>query len=264
MTRLGWEKPVFAHVSLILGKDHSKMSKRHGAVSVTNYRDEGYLPQALVNFLALLGWSPEEEKELFSMEELIAQFSLARVSKSPAVFDIDKLKWLNGQYLHQLPVEEVAAGIEPFLSVSWRHDRQRLLLLAATMQNHLLCFGDVKGYLDLIEGPGREPDAEAMAILQQEHVARLLPMFTAALFALSIFTPEEVKRTIKACGKELGIKGADLFMPVRIALTGCQHGPDIDKLTVLMGKEVLSQRLKHSFALLGLPELRCEKEEAHD
>lgn len=249
---LGWEKPVFAHVSLILGKDRSKMSKRHGSVSVTNYRDQGYLPQALVNFLALLGWAPEEKKELFTMEELIAEFSLSRVSKSPAVFDLDKLKWLNGQYLHQLDLDQVVTGITPYLDDSMTQNTANLQLLAATLQNHLLCFSDVKEFMPLIQGGLPQWDAECAAIMQKEQVPGLLRLFASSLFALPEMTPEEVKKTLKACGKELGVKGADLFMPVRIAATGMQHGPDIDKLIALMGKHVLDQRLTESFARLQI------------
>jgi nondiscriminating glutamyl-tRNA synthetase len=112
---LGLPTPKFAHVSLILGKDRSKMSKRHGSTSVVAYRNQGYLPEALVNFLALLGWAPEGEEEIFSMEQLIEKFSLDRVSKSPAVFDMEKLKWINGAYIRNAEPERLKALAIPIL-----------------------------------------------------------------------------------------------------------------------------------------------------
>ncbi|MCL1976217.1 MAG: glutamate--tRNA ligase [Firmicutes bacterium] len=243
---LKYPPPIFAHVSLILGPDHSKMSKRHGSVSVVNYREEGFLPQALVNFLALLGWSPEGEQELLSMEQLKEQFSLNRVSKSPAVFDIAKLRWLNAQYLHALSTEEIAAGITPYLPVDF--DEKRIVLLAETLATHLETFAQVKDYLHLIEGgPLPDMDEKAAAVLNQEHVARLICAFSEHVEALSEeeFTAPAIKEAIKQAGKETGAKGAALFMVLRVAITGCMHGPDLDKLAALIGKKNLLKRLKY-------------------
>lgn|GEM_PF-39695 len=128
---LGWAEPEFAHVSLILGNDRSKMSKRHGATSIEQYRDQGYLPEALVNFLALLGWSPGGEEEIFSLEELKDQFSLDRVAKSPAVFDLDKLNWLNGHYIRQAPLERIIDLALPYLD---KAGYIKLALLNANIQ----------------------------------------------------------------------------------------------------------------------------------
>ncbi|MCL2817713.1 MAG: glutamate--tRNA ligase [Clostridiales bacterium] len=240
---LGWERPLFAHVSLILGEDKSKMSKRHGSVSVIAYREEGYLPQAIVNFLALLGWSPEEEREIFSLQELERQFSLDRVCKSPAVFDVKKLRWLNSQYLRALPLPEIAAGLASFLAGDW--SEERLLLLAETLANHLEVFADVKKFLPLVEsGPYEITGGEELLILQQPHVKELLRRFGEQLADLTDFSPAAVKEQIKEAGKQCGCKGAALFMPLRVALTGSCHGPDIDKLTALMGRELALARLE--------------------
>ena len=244
---LGWEEPIFAHISLILGKDRSKMSKRHGSVSVVNYQNEGYLPEALVNFLALLGWSPDSEEEFFTMEQLVKEFSLDRVSKSPAVFDLEKLRWINSQYLRALSKEDIAKGIIPFISKEWQEQSEKLLLLSETLHNHLETFHDVVNFLPLIEGIELpELTEEAKAVMAQESVPALMKLFGEKITGLEEMTPEAVKATIKECGKELGLKGAGLFMPVRIGITGSQHGPDIDKLAVLMGKEILLARLKRS------------------
>lgn len=239
---LGWPYPQYAHVSLILGEDRSKMSKRHGSVSVVNYEKEGYLPEALVNFLALLGWTSGSEEEIFSLAQLEEQFSLDRVSKSPAVFDINKLRWLNGQYLRRLPVAEIVSGIRPFLDGDW--SEQRMLLLAETLQNHLEIFADIQKFLPLLEGTQvAMENEEAAAILQAEQVPALLALFQQKMEQLSDFDADAIKSIIKACGKELSLRGAALFMPLRVAVTGCQHGPDLHKLIALMGKETLLARL---------------------
>ena len=239
---LGWEAPQFAHISLILGEDHSKMSKRHGSVSVVNYQKEGYLAPALVNFLALLGWSPEVEEEFFTMAQLEEQFSLDRVSKSPAVFDVQKLRWINSQYLRALPPAELAAGLVPYVGATFAGER--LQLLAETFANHLETFADIKGYLPLIEGVEKpELTTEAAEVMAAESVPGLVALFAEKIAAMETIEPAAVKAAIKACGKELGLKGAGLFMPLRIALTGSQHGPDIDKLAALMGKEIILGRL---------------------
>lgn len=240
---LDWPLPAFAHVSLILGEDRSKMSKRHGSVAVMNYKEAGYLPQALVNFLALLGWSPEGEEEFFTMKELEQAFSLERVSKSPAVFDMVKLRWINSHYLRALPIEELAEAIAPFAGEGWQGEN--LLLLAETLANHLEVFGDVQRFLPLVEGEHLPPlDEESAAIMAEPQVEGLIALFAAKIEPMEQFNPAEVKAVIKACGKELGLKGKQLFMPLRIALTGSRHGPDIDKLAVLMGRETLLARLK--------------------
>ncbi|MCL2496619.1 MAG: glutamate--tRNA ligase family protein, partial [Clostridiales bacterium] len=230
--------------SLILGPDHSKMSKRHGSVSVVNYREQGYLPEALVNFLALLGWSPEGGEEVLSMEQLIQQFSLNRVSKSPAVFDRDKLRWLNAQYLRALSAEAIAAGIMPYLPADF--DAERALMLAQTLANHLETFSDVRSYLPLIEGSAAPPvDGEAADILRQEHAPRLIEHFHSLIQAIpnESFSAEAVKAAIKQAGKDMNAKGAALFMVLRVVITGCMHGPDLDKLAALIGKENLLARV---------------------
>lgn len=239
---LGWPEPEFAHVSLILGEDRSKMSKRHGSVSVVNYQNQGYLPEAIVNFLALLGWSPDKEEELFSLAELEKEFSLERVSKSPAVFDLNKLRWINSQYLRKLTLPQLAEGMAPYLESQW--SGERLALLADTLGNHLETFSQVKDYLPLIEGVELpELTGEAREIMAEDQVPGLIKLFAEKIKALEDFTPENIKSAIKACGKELALKGAGLFMPLRIAITGSQHGPDIHKLAALMGKETLLARL---------------------
>ena len=153
---LGFPLPAFAHISLILGKDRSKMSKRHGSTSVVQYREKGYLPEALVNFLALLGWSPEGEEEIFSMEELIEQFSLERVAKNPAVFDLDKLNWINGYYIRQKPPESITDLAIPYLQAAgylpatMTQERYRhAVKMVAAVQEYLSCVSEIVDHVQL-------------------------------------------------------------------------------------------------------------------
>lgn len=240
---LGYPTPKFAHISLILGKDRSKMSKRHGSVSVVNYKEQGFLPEALVNFLALLGWAPEKEEEIFTLEQLVEEFSLDRVSKSPAVFDMDKLRWLNGQYLRKLPVDAIAAGILPHLAPEWQEDKERLTLLAETMANHLSCFADIKELMPLIEGEMPEPSEQVQEVMAGEQVPTVLGVMMEKINVMEEFTPENIRTAIKQLCKETGYKGAAVYMPIRAAVTGECHGPDIDKIMALMGKEKVLARL---------------------
>ena len=182
---LGLEIPKFAHVSLILGKDRSKMSKRHGSTWVEQYRDEGYLPEAIVNFLALLGWSPEDEEEIFSMEELCERFSLERVAKNPAVFDIDKLNWMNGYYIRKSPIDYITKLAAPYLikagyineqDLEERFDYVKGIVDSVREGVNVLSEIPEKAKLFFEEQIVLEGD-EAKEILQMDHIPKLLDVF---------------------------------------------------------------------------------------
>lgn len=249
---LGWEMPTFGHISLILGKDRTKMSKRNGDVSCVAYQEKGYLPEALVNFLALLGWAPEGEEEMFTIDEMIEQFSLDRVSKSPAVFDIDKLKWMNQQYIKKLDVAELAELLKPYLADT-DLEGERLQLFAETMSNHISTLEECREYLPLIQGDIAEiTDPEMLEILQAETVPLVLKSFYEKVNEAETFDAAAAKSALKKIRKENKLGGKEVFMPVRIAVTGEQHGPDIDKLIALMGKETYEARLKKTAKALGI------------
>ena len=148
---LGWQPPLFAHLPMILGTDRSKLSKRHGATAITEYRDQGYLPQAMVNFLALLGWSLDDRTELFTGEELIHHFSIERISKTSAIFNLDKLKWMNGAYLRKLNTDELTVQLMPFLdrdlppSVKRPLSREYVKRIVPLIQERLMTLGEAVG-----------------------------------------------------------------------------------------------------------------------
>lgn len=250
---LGMEIPKFAHVSLILGKDRAKMSKRHGATWVEQYRDEGYLPEAIVNFLALLGWSPESEQEIFSMEELCRQFSLDRVAKNPAVFDIDKLKWMNGHYIRNSSTERITEMAIPYLlkagyikerdaeeRFGWLNDivdavKESLTVVSEVVEKTRLFFEDFVS----------PEDDEAREVLKQDHILHLIEVFREKVKQAPEVDEGFLNRVFKEIQKETGIKGRKLFMPVRVLLTGQTHGPELGRILMILGKNSILKRLDH-------------------
>ncbi|QSQ08943.1 Glutamate--tRNA ligase [Koleobacter methoxysyntrophicus] len=250
---LGMEIPKFAHVSLILGKDRTKMSKRHGATWVEQYRDEGYLPEAIINFLALLGWSPESEQEIFSMEELCRQFSLDRVAKNPAVFDIDKLKWMNGHYIRNSSTERITEMAVPYLlkagyikerdaeeRFSWLNDivdavKESLTVVSEVAEKTRLFFEDSVS----------PEDDEAREVLKQDHIPHLIEVFREKVKQAPEVDEGFLNRVFKEIQKQTGIKGRKLFMPVRVLLTGQTHGPELGRILMILGKNSILKRLDH-------------------
>lgn len=249
---LGFPLPYFAHISLILGKDRSKMSKRHGATSVVQYSELGYMPEAVVNFLALLGWSPGGEEEVMSLGRIVEQFSLDRVAKNPAVFDMDKLRWINGVYIRQSPIDKIAAMITPYLQKAalvsnevGDEEKSWIELVAAALQEHLATAGDIIEHMDILVGEdiAIEND-EAKAMLQEETFVVVSRLFKQKIAALSELTPETTKPLLKEITKELKLGGKQVYMPIRIALTGKMHGPELFYIIPILGKELIYKRLE--------------------
>ena len=252
---LRFKRPEFAHISLILGEDRQKMSKRHGATSLIQYREMGYLPQALFNFLALLGWSPEGEEEILDRRQIEASFTLDRVSRSPAVFDLDKLNWMNQQYIKKLDNQELSERLEPFIAatpyagqVAQLTPQQREWLMEA-VRERMVCLKDIENLLPVFfDQP--DPDEEARAVLSQPGVRQVLEAIQAKLPLKE--DPEEYRQCIRATVKELKLKAKDVFMPVRCALTGLVHGPDLHLIMAVWGRQETARRLEE--ALAGLKE----------
>jgi len=251
---LKFPRPEFAHISLILGDDHQKMSKRHGATSLVQYRERGYLPEALFNFLALLGWSPEGEKEILSKEEIVKGFTLDRVSKSPAVFDINKLNWMNQQYIKQLSTPALIDGLLSYIQNSryaddWaRLSADRTVVLVEAIREHLVCLGDVEQQMEVFFQP-LAYEAEAWEVLQQAHVMQVLKSVHNTLPEFS--KPQEIKQFIKTIVKTTQLKPKDVFMPLRSALSGRTHGPDLPNLIYVWGREQALARLRETMRKLG-------------
>lgn len=257
---LGFEKPVFGHISLILGKDHTKMSKRHGATSVDQYRQLGYLPEGIVNFLALLGWAPNSEQEIFSIDELIKEFSMERVAKNPAVFDIDKLNWINQHYMRQLDDEAFFAAAKPHMIaagyMTGEETGEKLAWLkkvVATSKDHVSFAAQIPASVEMYFNDefGFEND-EAAAVLQAETVPTVIGMLLEELPKLEVLDGAAVKSLFKTIQKTTKLKGKDVFMPIRVALTGNQHGPELAEMVPLLGIERTEKRIRASLAKAGI------------
>lgn len=248
---LGLPVPQFGHISLILGKDRTKMSKRHGATSVQQYKDLGYLPAGIVNFLALLGWAPEGEQEIFSREELVAQFSMERVAKNPAVFDIDKLNWINAHYIRQADPALVTDLALPHLRqagyVTGELTAERRVWLekvVAAVQEHISYAAQVVDHVAVFfQDQVTVTDEEARAVLAQPQVPQVFDAFLARLEAAPDLEVSTVQALMKGLIKELKLGGKKVYMPLRVALTGQTHGPELYNIISLLGKERVRRQL---------------------
>ncbi|RYD03206.1 hypothetical protein N752_20425 [Desulforamulus aquiferis] len=249
---LGWKTPEFAHISLILGNDRAKMSKRHGATSMVQYEKRGYLPEALLNFLALLGWSPGGEEEIFTAEEIQQQFSLDRVAKNPAVFDIDKLNWLNGHYIRQADLDRLTQMAIPYLQeagylvgevngekLNWVRQ------VVSVARNYVSFMQEITQHVEIYFNKDVAPEnEEAAQILVGDHVPVVMNAAIELVSQAEELTEEAVKALLKAVGKQTGLKGKMVFMPLRVALTGKAHGPELYQIIPIFGKELTIARLK--------------------
>ena len=246
---LGWTPPKTAHLSLILGPDKKKLSKRSGAESVAHYKQEGFLPQALANFLALMGWNPGTERELFSLKELIQHFDLKRLNISPAVFDKEKLLWLNGQHIKQMGEKELFSKIKSFSGKELKDKAQ----LIPHLRSGFKTLKQAELALQLFDDEGFGLNPSAKEVLQKDSSLSLLQKGLDFLSGLpgDKVSLEDFKAFQKRIQKEEGLKGKDFFIPIRSALIGQTEGLEIKILILLMPKAQILQRLKQAISKRG-------------
>ncbi|SFM33328.1 nondiscriminating glutamyl-tRNA synthetase [Paenibacillus sp. 1_12] len=250
---LGLPIPEFAHLSIILNPDRKKMSKRDESIVqfIGQYRDLGYLPEAVLNFITLLGWSPVGEEEIFTKEEIIAQFDLSRVSKSPAVFDMDKLNWMNNHYMKKTELSRVVelslphlqtAGLIPQTLSTEQEDWIKKLV--GLNQDRMQYAGEIVQLSQIFfqEDVSYE-DEEAKTILAEEYAPIVIRGFLDEVERAEAFEAELIPGMLKAVQKATGYKGKPLFMSIRVALTGQTHGPDLNMTVFLLGKNKVAARL---------------------
>jgi nondiscriminating glutamyl-tRNA synthetase len=250
---LGIQPPVFGHMTLIVNESRKKLSKRDESIIqfIEQYDDLGYLPEALFNFITLLGWSPVGEEELFSKEGFISIFDADRLSKSPALFDKQKLLWMNNQYVKRADLEQVINISLPHLvkagrldenmsaeSKDWAHH------LIALFQEKLSYGAEIVELTDMFFKDEAEYEEEAKEVLAGEQVPEVLKAFSHELDQLPEFKAAEIKAAMKAVQKSTGQKGKNLFMPIRSAVTGQTHGPDLPQAIELLGKMKVQARIK--------------------
>jgi len=248
----GWEPPVFGHMTLIVNESRKKLSKRDESIIqfIEQYEELGYLPEALFNFIALLGWSPAGEEEIFSKEEFIEKFDAERLSKSPALFDRQKLTWMNNQYMKKAEIDRVIDLALPHLIKAGKIKEDRTAEEDTWVKSLISLFQEKMSYgAEIVEMSALffqdelDFEEEAKEVLAEEQVPEVMRAFLQEIEALTEFTAPQIKAAVKAVQKGTGHKGQKLFMPIRAAVTGQTHGPDLMLSMELLGKEKVKERV---------------------
>jgi glutamyl-tRNA synthetase len=233
---LGAQPPLYAHLPLLHGMDGKKLSKRHGAASVQELRDAGYLPEALRNYLALLGWGAEDDQTILSTSQLVEQFSIERVSKNPARFDHQKLRWLNGRYVRELSVDDLTARLETFTG---REGLRGAVEISQEKMQTLADFWPLAGFI--FDGPADDPAAREKWLGEDGRAA--LRQVREALEAVDPFTEEAVQAALEGVVAALEVKPKQVFQPIRVALAGRAISPGIFETLVVLGRDESLRRI---------------------
>ena len=250
---LNFEVPQFAHLPIILGEDRSKLSKRHGAVSVRAFKDEGYMPEALFNYLSLLGWHPSDDREILSKEEIIEEFDIKDVHKSPAVFDRTKLRWMNGVYIREkIEIDELTRRAVPFFEgFGYKADFEYYRRVMEAIRDSIETLMDIKDRARPFFVDEFEFDERAREELSDETAYMVVQRFYEKIKDRDSLTGQEFKSIMKEIQKELKVRGRQLFHPVRIALTGEHSGVGLDILVDVIGIERVKRRLQRALEYFG-------------
>lgn len=257
----GWEPPAFIHLPIFLAPDgKGKLSKRHGATGVSEFKAKGYLPEALVNFLLLLGWHPATDQEIFTLDEAVAAFSVERINTSPVNFSLDKLDWFNGIYIRKLSHEELAKRVLPFLQKDGLlpdpcppERFAYLVRLMPLVQERIKLLSDISQAVGYFLREEIDPPAPELLLGKKGTVAETALLLTEAATVLekvTDFNEENLEQTLRALVEKLQIKPGQLFMPVRVAVTGQTATPGLFELLAALGRERVLKRLKQAVAVL--------------
>jgi len=243
---LRFQPPKFAHLSMILGKDRTPLSKRHGDTSLSRYRENGFLSQAMRNYLALLGWSPPDDREILSTAEIIKEFSLNRVAKSAAIFDIEKLKWLNSHYIRKIDNTELVNHALPFLHRAEYIEREPeadvkdwLAEMINAVKDHISTLAELPKEAEIFfqfDAQVFTKKDEIKTMFSQDKAIRIIKRILASIEDEEKLSFEIFRKVAVSVGKELGCKGSQLYLPIRAALTGELSGPELNKIIPLLEK----------------------------
>ena len=256
---LGFKPPIFGHMTLIVNENKKKLSKRDETIIqfIEQYDDLGYLPEALFNFITLLGWSPEGEQEIFTREEFVKIFDEKRLSKSPAFFDNNKLTWINNQYIKAQPLERIVNLALPFFVKEGVATQEEVDNNRAWFEKLISLYQPQMSYgAEIVELTKQffveeiKFDEEELEILKQETTVAVFEDFLEKLEIAGDFTSESIKTLIKTIQKDTGVKGKNLFMPIRIASTGSMHGPELNTSLELLGRDRVVARVKVALELI--------------
>ncbi len=257
---LNWEIPIFSHLPSVLGQDGRKLSKRHGATQVGSFKSAGYLPEALLNFLLLIGWNPGEgeEQEIFSKEEMIKRFSLDRVNTAGGVFSYDKLNWMNGIYIRNLTPEDFVEKIKPYclekgLKIDEKINEAKLKAISPHIQERMKFLSEAPDLIDFLFVDELKRDIQAIYSKEVDapKAAAILEASYAALSEVTDFTVSNVEAVIRAVPEKLGIKMGPAFAAIRIAVTGKKVTPPLFESLAVLGKELTLARIKETIPLLN-------------
>lgn len=256
---LGFKPPIFGHMTLIVNENKKKLSKRDETIIqfIEQYDDLGYLPEALFNFITLLGWSPEGEQEIFTREEFVKIFDERRLSKSPAFFDNNKLTWINNQYIKAQPLEKIVNLALPFFVKEGVATQEEVDNNRAWFEKLISLYQPQMSYgAEIVELTKQffveeiKFDEEELEILKQDTTVAVFEDFLEKLEIAGDFTSESIKTLIKTIQKDTGVKGKNLFMPIRIASTGSMHGPELNTSLELLGRDRVVTRVKAALELI--------------
>lgn len=251
---LGWTPPFFAHLSMILGPDGAKLSKRHGATSVLEYRDQGFLPEALRNYLALLGWATKNSQDLFTPEELISSFDLDGCQKNPATFDTAKLTWMNGEYIRNTPVPKLLDLAKPFLvSAGLSFGSGPNLEKTVTLEHQKFKkLTDIPSLIDFFYKPLEITPKAREKSLSAPGVQKIVEDLASRFEALESFTEKEIEASVRRYCEENGLKPGQVFHPLRAAVSGRTDGPTLFLMIEIMGRAEVVSRLRQTLGVLSV------------
>jgi glutamyl-tRNA synthetase len=244
----GAERPVIAHLPTVLGPDGKKLSKRLGAAAVAQLRDEGHPPDAVLNYLSLLGWSHPQEKEILSRQELVSSVTLDRVGKSDTQLDLEKLRWVGAQHLALEELAELAAHVRPFIDAErYPGALDHVEAVVDTLRTRLSTYADINEHLGLLFPAEGQAEPQRAALGADPDVRRVLESVRARLQAAE-WEPVALDQAVRAGGADAGVKGAQLFHPVRTLLIGGEKGPDLGKILAAIGAEEAFRRFDQALA----------------
>jgi glutamyl-tRNA synthetase len=249
---LGFKKPLFVHIPMILGPDRTKLSKRHGVTSIATFREKGYLPEALFNYLALLGWAPAEGEEILSKEEIIPSFDLFKISKSAAIFDFAKLNWLNGLYIRKMDLQKLTDKCVPYLiemgyvnELYVNKHYGELKKIVESVRDNLEVIEDIVKYTKVFFAFDDGIDAESLSFISDETSVKIMNTLLNKLeaFEKDSFIQDDYQKLIDAVKSDVNVKGKKLFMTIRIALTGKMQGPELKDLFAILTLFEMKRRI---------------------
>lgn len=251
---LGWQMPLFAHVSMILSPDRSKLSKRHGATSVQEFRDQGYLPETLLNYLALLGWSTGQDRDFWDLPDMIKAFNLENISRSPAVYDIEKLTWMNGHYIAATSSQRLSKLlIDQAEAKGWsvRSNLDYFLKVIGLVQTRAKTTLEILSQIEYFyEDPAHYDEKGLNKYFLKDNSHALLQAADDLLDEARVFSAELLEETLRLKATLMGLKAGDLIHPIRLAISGRTNTPGLFEIMETLGRQVCARRIKRAKAFI--------------